>query len=266
MSLAQRVSDALVRVGGEIKAVRNLAASKYTKPSGGIPLDDLSSEVQVKMAPLAVPGEPGTGILGGVKNPTAALPANKDLPASYGYSTIAVDGDGVMSSGVIQVLANALSIFRSGVSFDGVGGEDYELMNIMGMNTNLRKMIKAGLRWEQEILVQAGVRNFGGGGAPIGIHVPFRTRLYGIRYRFETVTTGGPTEGYVYLNGSENLGEAAGLSMPANTLTQVRDGLDIVIPAGSTLDLYVVSAGSGTIGKGLYMSLWGEYDLDGVTL
>ncbi|QJD49583.1 hypothetical protein HWD32_gp05 [Gordonia phage Secretariat] len=265
MSLTQRISDALVRVGGEIKAVRTLAASKYTKPSGGIPLGDLSSEVQVKMGPLEPPGEPGTNILGGVKNPPVAFGANENLPG-YVYGTVAVDDEGVMSSLMLQMMANAVTIFRTGVDFAYQTPADEDLIDAQGLNLKLKKMIKAGLRWEQEILVQAGTRSFGGGGTPLGIHVPFRTRLYGIRYRFETVTTGGPTTGHVYLNGSTNLGEEASLQMPANNLTQIRDGLDIVIPAGSTLDLYVVSAGSGTIGKGLYMSLWGEYDLDGVSL
>lgn len=257
----------MTRIGGEIKSVRAIAASKYTKPNGGIPLADLSDEVKAGMGgSIAPPGIQGSGVLGGVKNPDAGFGADKGLATSYGYSTISVDPTGEMSSGVLQLLANAVSIFRSGTDFDGFAGSDANRLSKDGVNDELKKMLKAAMRWEQEILVQPGTRTLGGGPASMGIYVPYQIRLKGIRYQFQTATTGGTTEGFLYMNQVTSLGADASLSLGANLLTQTRTGLDIVIPAGSRLDFFMHSVGSGTIGRGLYMALWGEYDLAGVSL
>ncbi|QEQ94313.1 hypothetical protein HWC66_gp09 [Gordonia phage Chikenjars] len=267
MSLNTRLSAAMTRIGGEIKSVRAVAASKYTKPSGGIPLGDLSAEVQAGMGgSLSAPGVQGSGILGGVKNPDAGFGADKGLATSYGYSTISIDNTGEMSSGVLQLLANAVSIFRTGTDFDGVAGSDANRLGKNGVNDEMKKMLKAAMRWEQEILVQPGTRALGGGPARMGIYVPYQIRLKGVRYQFETATTGGTTEGFIYMNQITSLGADASLNLGPNLLTQTRSGLDIIVPAGSRLDFFMHSVGSGTIGRGLYMALWGEYDLDGVTL
>ncbi|QDH85237.1 hypothetical protein HWC49_gp06 [Gordonia phage Kenosha] len=267
MSLNTRLSAAMTRIGGEIKSVRAIAASKYTKPSGGIPLSDLSADVQAGMGgSLSAPGPQGSGTLGGVKNPDFGFGADKDLPTSYGYSTISVDNTGEMSSGVLQLLANAVSIFRTGTDFDGVVGSNANRLGKNGVNDEMKKMLKAAMRWEQEILVQPGVRTLGGGPANMGIYIPHQIRLKGVRYQFETATTAGTTEGFIYMNQTTSLGADVSLNLGPNLLTQTRTGLDIVIPAGSRLDFFMHVIGSGTIGKGLYMALWGEYDLDGVTL
>ncbi|WIC89899.1 hypothetical protein SEA_HYDRUS_8 [Gordonia phage Hydrus] len=267
MSLNTRLAAAMTRIGGEIKSVRAIAVAKYTKPTGGIPLSDLSADVQAGMGgELSAPGPQGSGILGGVKNPDAGFGADKGLATSYGYSTISIDNNGEMSSGVLQLLANAVSIFRTGTDFDGVAGSNAYRLGKNGVNDEMKKMLKAAMRWEQEILVQPGVRTLGGGPAMMGIYVPYQIRLKGVRYQFETATTAGTTEGFIYMNQMTSLGADASLNLGPNLLTQTRTGLDIVIPAGSRLDFFMHVIGSGTIGKGLYMALWGEYDLDGVTL
>lgn len=53
MSLSTRLSDAFTRIGVEFKSVRSAIAQKYTKPSGGIPLEDLSSAVHTNFVDTA---------------------------------------------------------------------------------------------------------------------------------------------------------------------------------------------------------------------
>ncbi|QAU06243.1 hypothetical protein SEA_RICKMORE_8 [Gordonia phage Rickmore] len=266
MSLNQRIAAAMTRIGGEIKAVRSVANSKYTKPTGGIPLSDLSSDLQSSMSPLAAPGAPGSGVFGGVKNPSTSKVADSAKSSSYAQATVGVDASGIISSATIQKLINAVTVFKTGADLDGSSIGDQDLIAHQGLNQNVKKMLKAGLRWEQEFLAQPGIRTLGGGPARMGIHIPYKIRLKGIRYQFETATTSGTTEGFLYLNQSTSLGAEASLSLGPNLLTQTRSGLDIVIPEGSRIDFFMHSIGSGTIGRGLYVSLWGEYDLDGVTL
>lgn len=45
MPMSTRLTDAFARIGQEFKSVRSAIAQKYTKPSTGIPLEDLSSVV-----------------------------------------------------------------------------------------------------------------------------------------------------------------------------------------------------------------------------
>lgn len=162
MSQMSRITDALVRIGEEIKSVRGVATSKYTKPGGGIPLSDLDAST------------------------------------------------------------------RSLTS-----------------------------RWEQEVLVQSGVRMLGNGAAPLGIHVPYAVTLKGVKYQFETGTTSGTTSGTLMLDGV-SVGASAAMNIAANGLVQHITGLNIAVPAGSRLAFFLTAMGSGT-GKGIYMSLWGEY-------
>ena len=51
MSMSSRLTDAFTRIGQEFKAVRSSIAQKYTKPVGGIPLEDLSNGVVEKFTP-----------------------------------------------------------------------------------------------------------------------------------------------------------------------------------------------------------------------
>lgn len=43
MSLSLRLTDVIGRIGLEFKSVRSAIAQKYTKPTPGIPIEDLSS-------------------------------------------------------------------------------------------------------------------------------------------------------------------------------------------------------------------------------
>lgn len=119
-------------------------------------------------------------------------------------------------------------------------------------------------RWEQEILVMPGVRELGYGPAELGIYVPFNITLFGIRYAFETPTTTGTTTAELWLNRDYNF-NAAGAQMSiaalntGQTITSLGGGGGISIDAGSRLSCKVTGIGSGTIGSGLYMALWGEY-------
>ena len=51
MSMSSRLTDAFTRIGQEFKAVRSSIAQKYTKPVGGIPLEDLSNGVTERFTP-----------------------------------------------------------------------------------------------------------------------------------------------------------------------------------------------------------------------
>lgn len=120
-------------------------------------------------------------------------------------------------------------------------------------------------KWEQEILVMAGTRELGYGPAELGIYVPFDIKLLGIRYAFETPTTSGTTTAELWLNRDYNF-NSAGTQMSISALNtgQTLTGLGvggagISVPAGSRLSCKVTAIGSGTIGSGLYMALWGEY-------
>lgn len=261
MSLSLRVSEALTRVGVEFKSMRQAVESKYTKPASGIPLGDLSTAVQANLAPLSVPGEPNTNILGGVKNPAGNATANKE-GVSYIYSTIGVDSEGEMSSGIVQLLFKAFMVFLEGSDPDGDPVEDTQLIGSNGLNQETKKMLKAALRWEQEILVQSGTRVAGYGPARRGIHVPYGIRIKGIRYEFETVTEGSSSSATFMVNDTAQ--PSAAMNMPRLEQVNIVTGLDIPVAAGSRLQLNLVNAGTGVIGKGLYMSMWGEYDLDGV--
>ena len=53
MSMSSRLADAFTRIGVEFKSVRSAIAQKYTKPSGGIPLEDLSSAVHTNFVDTA---------------------------------------------------------------------------------------------------------------------------------------------------------------------------------------------------------------------
>lgn len=174
MSLSSRVSAVVERIGLELKTTNTALNSKYTKPSTGIPAEDLTTSTQ--------------------------------------------------------------------------------------------KTLKVARRWEQEILVQAGTRVVGFGAAPSGIHIPFQIILQGVRYHFESATTTGATQGILTLDGSYNLSSSAQMNVAANEVVQNIVGLNVMVPAGSRLSLNVTSVGSGTVGKGIYMSLWGEYDMNAVTL
>lgn len=134
------------------------------------------------------------------------------------------------------------------------------------LTDSTRKMLKVASRWEQEILVQAGTRVVGFGLAPLGIHIPFQIKLQGVRYHFQTPTTTGATQGILTLDGAYNLSGSAQMNVAAGDSVQNIVGLNIMVPAGSRLSLNVTDIGSGTVGKGIYMSLWGEYDLNAVTL
>lgn len=119
-------------------------------------------------------------------------------------------------------------------------------------------------KWEQEILVMAGTRELGYGPAELGIYVPFNITVLGIRYAFETPTTSGTTTAELWLNRDYNL-NAAGSQMSiaalntGQTITSLNGGSGIAVDAGSRLSCKVTAIGSGTIGSGLYMALWGEY-------
>lgn len=263
MSHSTRIAAALTRVGVEMKSIRASIATKYTKPGAGIPLGDLSASVQADLAPLSPPGVPGSNVLGGVKNPDGQLIADHNLP-SYVYAQIGVDPDGVMSSSTLQSLLKWYYFLRSGEGMDGEAVFDEDLIGNVGLQEEVKKTLKAGRRWEQEILVMAGTRVTGLGSAPLGLHVPYAVRIKGIKYDFETVTTSGSTLGDFNVN-SVSQGEAA-LNVQANSYMQIVSGIDIAVPAGSRIGLQVNSIGAGTTGKGLYMSVWGEYDLNGVAL
>lgn len=51
MSMSSRLSDAFTRIGVEFKSVRGAIAQKYTKPSSGIPVEDLSNGVVEQFTP-----------------------------------------------------------------------------------------------------------------------------------------------------------------------------------------------------------------------
>ena len=51
MSMSSRLTDAFARIGSEFKSVRGAIALKYTKPPGGIPLEDLSTGVTTAFTP-----------------------------------------------------------------------------------------------------------------------------------------------------------------------------------------------------------------------
>ena len=263
MSLSSRTSDALIRIGAECKSIRTAVSAKYTKPGSGIPLSDLSSGVQANLAPLAPPGIPDSGLLGGVKNPYGEMVADAALP-SYQASTIGINADGEMSSFLIQGLYKAFTIFLSGQDPDGEAVADGQLVGTLGLTNDVKKMLKASLRWEQEVLVQSGTRVTGTGTAALGIHVPYGVRVKGIKYEFESATTLNSTLGGFNVN---NIAQTAGaMNVAQNQTVQTINGIDIAVPAGSRIRLNVSSIGSGFIGKGIYMSMWGEYDLSGVTL
>lgn len=114
-------------------------------------------------------------------------------------------------------------------------------------------------RWEQEILVQAGVRELGYGPALKGLYIPYNVKLVGIRYEFETPTTSGTTTGRIWLNNSSTLASSTNMSISALNLGQTINGLNINVDGGSRLSFETTAIGSGTIGEGLYMALWGEY-------
>ncbi|WNM72474.1 hypothetical protein SEA_ARTORIAS_5 [Gordonia phage Artorias] len=115
-------------------------------------------------------------------------------------------------------------------------------------------------RWEQEILVQAGVRKTGFGSAPMGIYLPRGVKIQGIRYQLETPTTSGATQGALWFNKEYNYNASgAQMNIAALNTGQTLTGLDITIAAGNRLSFEVTSIGSGTIGSGLYMALWGVY-------
>lgn len=49
MSLSLRLTDVIGRIGLEFKSVRSAIAQKYTKPTPGIPIEDLSSNAVVDL-------------------------------------------------------------------------------------------------------------------------------------------------------------------------------------------------------------------------
>lgn len=49
MSLSLRLTDVIGRIGLEFKSVRSAIAQKYTKPTLGIPIEDLSSNAVVDL-------------------------------------------------------------------------------------------------------------------------------------------------------------------------------------------------------------------------
>lgn len=51
MPMSSRLSDAFTRIGVEFKSVRSAIAQKYTKPSSGIPVEDLSNGVVEQFTP-----------------------------------------------------------------------------------------------------------------------------------------------------------------------------------------------------------------------
>lgn len=116
-------------------------------------------------------------------------------------------------------------------------------------------------KWEQEILVMAGTRELGYGPAELGIYVPFDIKLLGVRFAFETPTTSGATTAEIWVNRDYNLNSyGAQMNISAQNTGQTLAGGDgIPVPAGSRLSCKVTAIGSGTIGSGLYMALWGEY-------
>lgn len=61
MSMSSRLSDAFTRIGVEFKSVRGAIAQKYTKPSSGIPVEDLSNGVVEQFTPTwgNIPDKPG---------------------------------------------------------------------------------------------------------------------------------------------------------------------------------------------------------------
>ncbi|QYW00644.1 hypothetical protein SEA_RONEY_5 [Gordonia phage Roney] len=115
-------------------------------------------------------------------------------------------------------------------------------------------------RWEQEILVQAGTRKTGFGTAPLGLYLPRGVTIQGIRYQLETPTTSGATQGALWLNRDYNYNAAgAQMNIAALNTGQTINNLNIMISAGGRLSFEVTSIGSGTIGSGLYVALWGVY-------
>lgn len=115
-------------------------------------------------------------------------------------------------------------------------------------------------RWEQEILVQAGVRKTGFGSAPMGIYLPRGIKIQGIRYQLETPTTSGATQGALWFNKEYNFNSVGTqMNIAALNTGQTITGLDINVAAGNRLSFEVTAIGSGTIGSGLYMALWGVY-------
>lgn len=51
MSMSSRLTDAFARIGLEFKSVRSAIEQKYTKPTGGIPVEDLSNGVVEQFTP-----------------------------------------------------------------------------------------------------------------------------------------------------------------------------------------------------------------------
>ena len=262
MSLSSRTTDALTRLGSEFKSVRSAIAQKYTKPIGGIPLTDLSAQVQQGVSPLAPPGAPGTNVLGGVKNHTNSMPVAPSDP-NYDLSTAHIDSNGVITSYITSMLYGVLKGLVDGNDGLGVPPTEEQRLSPNAYRLNERKAFKAGLRWEQELLVMSGVREVGYGGVPMGLYVPHAVRIKGIRYEFFTASTGGISQGVLMVDYTSKA--PGNMTINANQTKHIITGIDILVPAGSRIAFGLNSIGSGTIGEGLTMALWGEYDLDGIT-
>lgn len=132
------------------------------------------------------------------------------------------------------------------------------------LDDNTRKMLKAGLRWEQEILVTTSTRAVGYGAVTMGLYVPYAVRIKGARIQLGGATATGSTTIKVW-DDSTDMTALAG-SIPQGNLSQDITGVDVAVAAGSRIRVEMTGVGTGGIGAGLSVALFGEYDLAGVTL
>lgn len=248
MSQVSRLTAIVTRIAQEIRGVRTVAEAALTEVPQATDL-----------------------VVGGVKLDMSLSGSIDPAGPYYHYSTLSKKDPNDPNE---LVSVPAMALFGGAVTDHSVTLDEWvnqadpsmvaKKIRYSAHEDDVRKMLKAAIRWEQEILVQSGTRTTGYGMAPLGINVPYGVRIKGIRYQLETMTTGGTTQGNLMRNQSVNLGGQ--MNIAAGALTQDITGLDIAVPAGARLSLNTTSIGTGTIGKGLYMSLYGEYDLAGITL
>lgn len=117
-------------------------------------------------------------------------------------------------------------------------------------------------RWEQEVYFIAGPRQTGSGDVPLGLYVPYDVSITGIRYQFVSPTTGGTTTAVLKSMAPDlttTHHTSANMSIAAYGNSQTITDLSIDILGGHRLILDVTNVGSGSIGDGLCMAVWGNY-------
>ena len=144
---------------------------------------------------------------------------------------------------------------RLTTAFGRVGTE------IKSIRTQLNLTDQYAKRWEQEILSQSETRKVGFGPVPHGLYVPYNVQLKGVHYKLGSSTTSGATKATLYeLSASFSLTDLGfSMNIPANADKQTVTNTAVNVNAGSRLVIEITDVGSGTIGTGLYVSLWGVY-------